>query len=194
MRATITAALLLSLVLCCLPVHANPPRHLAAAAAAAAAAWSATFAAAQQQHSTQGNCTPARSKFDASRPFCFVPETASEQARQFLSAAAASGPTGFGGGGNHSTTEVNRLRQFFYLSSINGSRAAQQQFLQATRNDSIAGVPVVFGVTKGVNESSSSNGTRLLIYLHGGGERGSKELKTACCNTTCTHTSICVSP
>jgi hypothetical protein len=174
MRANVTAVMLLSIfMLSCLAVHATPPRHLAAATTAGVAAQSATPAAAQQQQQQQvapGNCTPARSQSDATRPFCFVPETASQQARQFLSVAAASGPMGFGGGGNHSTTEVDRLRQFFYATSINGSRAAQQQFLQATRNETIAGVPVVFGVTKGVNATNSTGDMRMLIYLHGGGE------------------------
>jgi hypothetical protein len=175
MRAKETALLLLSVfVLCCLAVHASPPRHLVAAAAAAVAAQPATAAAAQQQQqqqpSAQGNCTLARSYSDATRPFCFIRETASQQAQQFLSVAAASGPMGFGGGGNHSTTEVDQLRQFFFATSINGSRAAQQKFLQATRNDSVAGVPVVFGLAKGANESASAENMRLLIYLHGGGE------------------------
>jgi hypothetical protein len=62
------------------------------------------------------------------------------------------------------------LWQFVYKYSINGSDAAKQDLLQDTGNDSIAGVPVVFGTPKGVNASSSLGDARLLVYLHGGGE------------------------
>eukprot|EP00882_Tetradesmus_deserticola_P008666 GHRQ01009137.1.p1 GENE.GHRQ01009137.1~~GHRQ01009137.1.p1 ORF type:complete len:502 (+),score=117.22 GHRQ01009137.1:176-1681(+) len=120
------------------------------------------------QQSGNGSCTPARSFSDAMHPFCFVPETASPQARQFLSNAAATGPGGLGGVRIVNSTDVAKLRQFYYSSSINGSNAAQRQFLQATRNDSVAGVPVVFGMLKGTKNSSTSD-TQLLVYLHGGG-------------------------
>lgn len=74
------------------------------------------------------------------------------------------------------------LRQLLYNLSINGSVAAQREHLREFRNEGIAGVPVVFGMPKGVNASSSVGDTRLLVYLHGGGEcaawlAGSK----ACC-------------
>lgn len=45
--------------------------------------------AAEQQAPPARNCTPPRTFEDTLRPFCFVPETASPQARQFLSQAAA---------------------------------------------------------------------------------------------------------
>lgn len=64
--------------------------------------------------------------------------------------------------------ELNRqtLRTF----TINASDAAVATYLQSTRNDTIAGVPVVFGIPKGVDNATSPANTKLLLYLHGGGE------------------------
>uniref|UniRef100_A0A383W8B7 Alpha/beta hydrolase fold-3 domain-containing protein n=1 Tax=Tetradesmus obliquus TaxID=3088 RepID=A0A383W8B7_TETOB len=94
---------------------------------------------------------------------------ASQQARHFLSNASAAGQNGFIGGRLSNNSDISVLRQLLYNFSINGSVAAQREHLRESRNESIAGVPVVFGMPKGVNASSSVGDTRLLVYLHGGG-------------------------
>jgi acetyl esterase/lipase len=112
-------------------------------------------------------CTQARSAADASKPFCAVSDTASPGARAFLSQAAAGAvPWNIG---NNNATAIAGLRRFFENTSINSSAAAVATYLESTRNDTIAGVPVVFGILKNANKNTKPADTRLLIYLHGGG-------------------------
>lgn len=145
------------------------------AAVSAAAASRHLAANSSMQRAYPANCTPPRTEQDAKKPFCFVPVTASPQAQAFLAQAAA-GSNGFGAylvsDPLHNKASLNNIRQGFESSSAPGSRGAEKAFLQSTRNDTIAGVPVVFGTPKGVASSSSSNpvDAKLIIYLHGGGE------------------------
>lgn len=69
-------------------------------------------------------------------------------------------------------TALAVARQAFYKYSISDSQAAERAFLQSLRNDTIAGVPVVFGTPKGVKSSDTPGDARLVIYLHGGGAWG----------------------
>lgn len=81
----------------------------------------------------------------------------------------------------HCFAALAGLRQFYADFSINTSTAAVATFLQSTRNDTIAGVSVVFGVPKGVNSNTKPADTKLLIYLHGGGERHSAYMHSLDC-------------
>jgi hypothetical protein len=116
------------------------------------------------------NCTPPRTTADASKPFCYVPPTISPEAQQFLATSAA-GATPFGTSDFGTTPEeqaavIAKLRTFFPSALANLSVAAEAQYIGSKRDASIAGVPVVIAVPKGVQESSPAN-TKVLLYLHG---------------------------
>jgi hypothetical protein len=144
-------------------------------------AWQRTL----QQASTNtaaGNCTPPRTREDAKKPFCFVPETISPQARQFLSqAAAAVGPFGV-----EYTTDplqqaatVKKLRADFVNFSANTTEAAKKKYIQSIRNGTIGGVPVMYAVPKGVNATPPAD-TKVLLYVHGRCAAGSSMCRSSC--------------
>lgn len=113
---------------------------------------------------------------NGTKPFWFVPATASPEAQQFLSTTSPRSVLGEGPMDMLNMSTVAALRQFFQEYSA-ASKAAEQALLQSTHNDTIAGVPVVFAQPITVTASDSSRGSKardqLLIYLHGGGRCGS---------------------
>jgi len=122
----------------------------------------------QQAHSA--NCTPARTFNDTFKPFCFVPETISPEAKQFLSQAAAGnspfGQPSFGTTPAEQAANVGRQRAFVASLIATGSAPTATNQLQSVRNATIANVPVVIAVPKGIKKTSPAN-TKVLMYLHG---------------------------
>lgn len=69
------------------------------------------------------------------------------------------------------SAELAAVREFFRATSTPGSEAAKAVFLQSVRNDTVAGVPVVYGIPKGAASNTKPCDTKVALYLHGGGER-----------------------
>jgi len=98
-----------------------------------------TWHRALQQASTS-NCTPPRTakmdpSEDAKKPFCFVPETTSAQARQFLSQTAAGiGPFGavnFSTDPRQQALVVAQLRTGFESIAAKETKAAMAKYIQS---------------------------------------------------------------
>lgn len=122
------------------------------------------------QQAQSANCTPARTLNDTWKPFCFVPDTVSPEAKQFLSQAAAGnspfGQPSFGTTPAEQAALVGRQRAFVASLIATGSAPTATNDLQSVRNATIANVPVVIAVPKSVNETSPAN-TKVLMYVHG---------------------------
>ena len=121
------------------------------------------------QQAVSGNCTPPRTAEDAMKPFCFVPDTISPEARQILattSSSAVFGNLDFVTEPTQQAATVARLRETFAALTRNLSRAAEAQYIERTRNDTVGGVQVLVAVPKGVTETVPAN-TKVLLYIHG---------------------------
>lgn len=121
------------------------------------------------QQASTSNCTPPRTAEDTKKPFCFVPETISAQARQFLSQSAAGNAFGgitFSTDPRQQALAVAQLRPLFEGIGVNETKAAMAKYIQSTRNGTIGGVPVMYAVPKGVKATLPAN-TKVLLYLHG---------------------------
>ena len=114
-------------------------------------------------HVDQVSCIPERTARDAERPFCFVPNTVSNEARQFLATKSA-GASRLGKL-FQSDAGVAAVRDHVRQMSEGPSKAAVEHHLQSTRNASIAGVPVAYGIPKSTDEKAQSN--KIIISLHG---------------------------
>jgi hypothetical protein len=124
----------------------------------------------QQAQAPTGNCTAPRSSEDARKPFCFVPDTISKEAQQYLSTAAAGlsgfGAVSFGNTPEEQKTAVGNLRANFANMVTPIAKAAEEMYMQSTRNGSIGGIPVMYAVPKGVKQTSNAD-TQVLLYIHG---------------------------
>lgn len=106
---------------------------------------------------------------DTAKPTCFVPLSISQQAQQALqklckaaAATAGSKPPDL----LHDMEAVAAIRQTLTRNLANASRAALEQYMHTTRRDAIAGIPVVFGVPKGIEQRKPAD-TQLIFYIHG---------------------------
>jgi hypothetical protein len=125
----------------------------------------------QQHDEAVDNCTAARPSSAVEHPFCFLPDTISNNAKEFLSRSSA-GSTPFGSSAAVNTSDHQQLAALLqksrdYCRQQNGPMhtAAVQRYLRSTSNSSIGNVPVVVGVPKGVDDAPN-NDTKVLLYLH----------------------------
>lgn len=114
----------------------------------------------RQLRASSRACTAPRTVQDAHKPYCFVPDTVSPAAQQLL---AVGHPTILQAHLRDNATAVQQLRQFAASANEVLSNRAKQQYLTSTVNDTVAGIPVVYGTPKGYNAATSNN--KLIIYL-----------------------------
>lgn len=81
---------------------------------------------------------------------------------------------------------LTQAREWYRQQQAPLHAAAVQQHRQSTTNSTIANVPVVVGVPKGVNKGDPAN-TKVLLYMHGERRQGQQQMQCQAACVDCVH-------